>query len=398
MNAVRTHAPRPRSLATLMQPAPIVQPYDSVGRALRIMSDLRLSALPVVDDRGNLVGQVCADRLRARLMHGDAQAGLHEPLGHYVQQPLSVVSIDATAQDVQRTLASTGSDAAYVVDRGGYLAGMVRWHDLVVPHEQVRAPLGAGGMATPFGIYLTAGGVRAGVSSRGLALGGAALGLLIAAAHLLVGLGCWGLDAAAGTRVLDLWFSAAPPSGLGPSSVWLALQGASAVVFLLLLRMSPITGYHGAEHQVVHAMERGDPLTPEVVARMPRVHMRCGTNLIAGIAVFAGLLQTITVLRPFGMDALLGSLIGAAVAARTWRSVGAFLQQHFTTRQPSPKQLERAIETANELRERYPHEARARLSLLHRIWTMGAPQTALGVFVGTGVPLVALELLLGRLQ
>jgi uncharacterized protein YqhQ len=40
---------------------------------------------------------------------------------------------------------------------------------------------------------------------------------------------------------------------------------------------------------VVHAIERGEPLVLEVVRRMPRVHPRCGTNLVAGIALFLGL-------------------------------------------------------------------------------------------------------------
>lgn len=249
-------------------------------------------------------------------------------------------------------------------------------------------------MATPFGIYLTAGGVRAGVGPGGLVVGGIALGAMIAAAHFVVGAGCWGADALLGTSVLGLWMQTVPPREFGTASVWLSLQAASAVMFLVMLRLSPITGNHGAEHQVVHAMDRGEPLTPEVVSRMPRVHARCGTNLIAAVAVFAAILQIVTTLRPFGLDALAGSLIGAAAAFKSWRAVGAFLQAHFTTKRPSPRQLERAIEAANDLRERYPREALSRQTVLKRLWYMGAPQTALGVFIGTGAPLVAFELLL----
>lgn len=382
------------SLAFFLQPVPTVQPFDSVGRAVRIMGETRMRVLPVVDMHGRLLGVVSSERIRVRLAHGDAETALRETLSGSIEAPTEVVGPDATVEQVQRMFASTGRDAAFVADRSGFLMGMVRWHDLVVPHSVVRAPLGAGGMATPFGVYLTAGGVRAGVGPGGLVVGGIALGAMIAAAHLVVGAGCWGADAFLGTSVLGLWMQTAPPREFGTASAWLSLQAASAVMFLVMLRLSPITGNHGAEHQVVHAMERGEPLTPEVVSRMPRVHARCGTNLIAAVAVFAGILQIVTTLRPFGLDALAGSLIGAAAAFKSWRAVGAFLQAHFTTKRPSPRQLERAIEAANDLRERYPREARSRQTVLKRLWYMGAPQTALGVFIGTGAPLVAFELLL----
>ncbi|MBM3494123.1 MAG: DUF1385 domain-containing protein [Armatimonadetes bacterium] len=387
-------SPPAQSLGALMQPVPAVQPFETVGRAVRVMGETRMAALPVVDMRGVLLGVVAADRLRARLMHADRAEALDEPIGGHIEPPANVVPPTASVEDVQRILAQAHSDAAFVADRSGYLLGMVRWHDLLIPHSTVRAPMSAGGMATPFGVYLTAGGVQAGVSPLGLAVGGVMLGLMIAAAHLLVGAGCWGADAALGTSALDLWRRASAPQGVGLASVWLALQAASGALFLLILRASPLTGNHGAEHQVVHAMERGEPLTPEVVSRMPRVHVRCGTNLIAAVVVFTALMQAITVLRPFGLDALAGSLVGAIVAARSWKSVGGFLQQHFTTRRPSRKQLEGAIEAANELRERHAREALPRTPFLRRLWCMGAPQTALGVFVGAGAPLMAVEAVL----
>ena len=41
-------------------------------------------------------------------------------------------------------------------------------------------------------------------------------------------------------------------------------------LFLLLMRVSRLAGYHAAEHQTVHAMERNETLVPEIVCRMPR--------------------------------------------------------------------------------------------------------------------------------
>lgn len=38
--------------------------------------------------------------------------------------------------------------------------------------------------------------------------------------------------------------------------------------------------YHGAEHMTIHALEAGDPLTPETIRKYPTAHQRCGTAFL----------------------------------------------------------------------------------------------------------------------
>ena len=50
--------------------------------------------------------------------------------------------------------------------------------------------------------------------------------------------------------------------------------------------------YHGAEHMSIHALEHGDELTPENVAKYRTMHLRCGTSfllivLVVSVFVFA---------------------------------------------------------------------------------------------------------------
>ncbi|MER3495923.1 MAG: hypothetical protein C4320_03425, partial [Armatimonadota bacterium] len=63
-------------------------------------------------------------------------------------------------------------------------------------------------------------------------------------------------------------------------------------MFVILFRLLPLAGTHAAEHMAVNALERGEPLDPEVVARMPRTHIRCGTNLAVGAGLFFGISET----------------------------------------------------------------------------------------------------------
>ena len=53
---------------------------------------------------------------------------------------------------------------------------------------------------------------------------------------------------------------------------------------LAVIGRSPEIGrvfqYHGAEHMTIHALEAGDPLTPEAIRKYPTAHPRCGTEFL----------------------------------------------------------------------------------------------------------------------
>ena len=126
-----------------------------------------------------------------------------------------------------------------------------------------------------------------------------------------------------------------------------------------------MTGYHAAEHQVVHAIEQGDDLRAEVVRTKPRVHPRCGTNLMAAFGMFMIL------------DRWAGSLafIGALVS---WRFFGSFLQQYITTRPARVREIDSGLFAGKQLLERYQEGIGKHASGWRRLWNMGLLQVALG--------------------
>lgn len=121
------------------------------------------------------------------------------------------------------------------------------------------------------------------------------------------------------------------------------------VVVLGVLRVaSPQTmwRYHGAEHKAVTALEEGVDLSDtEAVLACSRIHNRCGTNLVALLAVctllvlpLRGLIQAPVMLVAIGAGAELLSL--AARRPNLWLSrvlvaPGRFLQRHVTTQEPT---------------------------------------------------------------
>jgi uncharacterized protein YqhQ len=90
---------------------------------------------------------------------------------------------------------------------------------------------------------------------------------------------------------------------IGRVSQGLGLQLGEGVIrvaifvgYLLLVARAPDVRrtfqYHGAEHMSIHALEAGDPLTPEMARKYPTAHPRCGTEflvvvLIVSIVAFA---------------------------------------------------------------------------------------------------------------
>lgn len=48
-----------------------------------------------------------------------------------------------------------------------------------------------------------------------------------------------------------------------------------------------VFSYHGAEHKTINAFENGAELTPEIVAKYPLQHPRCGTGFILILVIFS---------------------------------------------------------------------------------------------------------------
>jgi uncharacterized protein YqhQ len=141
----------------------------------------------------------------------------------------------------------------------------------------------------------------------------------------------------------------------------------------LIPEIRRVYAYHGAEHQAIFAFEAGDsPRTPELAARHPLCHPRCGTAFIflvlaLSILFFAavfplffsvggtfdplralyGIALKIALMLPLaGLAYEVVRLAGrAAPGALFWRKLSypGLLMQRLTTRQPDAAQLEVAL-------------------------------------------------------
>ena len=127
-------------------------------------------------------------------------------------------------------------------------------------------------------------------------------------------------------------------------------------------------GYHGAEHKTINAYEAGAELTPEVVAKYPIEHPRCGTAFMLTFVLLSILIHSLLgdmtfVWRLASRILLIPVIAGIAVEFIRWTAnhldsalVRLLIKpnlalQSLTTRQPDNSMLEVAIESFKTMRQ-----------------------------------------------
>lgn len=355
-------------------------PDDSLLRGAELLAQSGIGVLPVLQE-GVPIGVLTEANLREALQAG---AEWSDPLGEWASDAFVRVPIDASVEEVLPQLAETDLPAIGVDGWGRYV-GVVSAAGLMARPVSTPQVGMIGGMATPLGVYLTNGIVSAGSSNLGLALTGGLLFLLyVAATWIVIG----------GAQLAQTWYGIplysyynSPFAGqwtLASDVLGLVLRGSIFVLFLLLMRALPIAGTHAAEHMVVHAIERGEPLVLEVVRRMPRVHPRCGTNLVAGVVLFLGLSKLFTWGSPPDSEAYdMALLMALLFTLMFWRTFGAFLQWAATTKPPTEKQILGAIRSAEILLQKARPYSGMTPSPLMRLWNSGLIQILAGAWGAT---------------
>ena len=319
----------PLSLPVGVLAAPVdpIQVGASLEVAARTMTSEGVHALAVA--RGRVfIGLLDEAQLIEALSHG---AQPHDPIDALIDPSPTTLPPQASGAHALRVFQETGARAIVIVDSVGEPVGMLTPSRLLQPATASYRPRAIGGMATPLGVYLTNGAVKGGASIWGLLLTGALMAGLIFVAHYLV------LAVAVFILRLDM----------DSDTVQQGMNAATTVLFLVGLRMMPLSGTHAAEHMVVHAIERGERLRVDVVRRMPRSHPRCGTNIAVGAMIFMGILSS-----PWLIDedkATLKLMVAVLATMFLWRPLGQFVQLAFTTKPPTDEQIESGIKAGEEL-------------------------------------------------
>jgi len=316
----------------------------------------RAGALGVVEN-GRLVGMLWAEKLNALRLSDLTQELTARDL---MTTDIPFIHEDTPWDLLTYFLNNYPYPAIPVVGGDGNLVGVIFRRDLLRYFLGSLRPRSVGGMATPLGVYLTTGVIQAGAKSLGLFLTGVVFAILILSAIYITD-GIAYLVQLYTPLPLYALKNSPPIGGFNPLDIWYYLAGAFELgLFLLFLRISPLTSYHGAEHKVVNAIEAGEPLELEIVRMMPKEHPRCGTNL--------AVLLLVTFLIYQISQSILLALV---VALLSWRYLGMFVQHYITTKEPSDAHLLNGIKAGEELLRKFREFPHQRPTLSQRIFNMG---------------------------
>lgn len=331
---------------------------DSLSRAAEQFAEQGVAVLPVVDGP-HFVGVLTQ---KAVLEWLDDPTTWNQPVHDWVLTGGPVVTPADSGSAALRILADAGIEGVPIVGSQQRWVGMVYPSSFMAVQSDQQVQLGTvGGMATPFGVYLTDGAHSGGASPWALVATGALLMTLAFIAQVVVALALEPL------KLSDRWVNQANAFGF-------------AVLFLVLLRSIPLAGIHAAEHMTVHAIERKEPLVESVVARMPRIHPRCGTNLAAGMGIFTGI-----AFGGFTGSQELDVFIAAMTTLFLWRPWGSFLQHWFTTRPAKPHHIRMGIAAAEDLIRKHLEQPDVNITPARRFLLSGIPMVIGGSFLVAGV-------------
>lgn len=353
-------SPLARPVSTLMRATFQVGVEQTLGFAARRLRENSAGVLPVMDE--NTLRGVVTERSLAQAIGEGALENDGIELAFAAEMP--VVRLYESGAEALRVFDRLNVGALVVVDDDYRVVGLLRASDLFDPPSVVNRPAMIGGMATPFGVYLTTGSLSAGPKGLALVATGALLmGMLSGVTILVVYIHEWLLAMGGPFAVVD------------PVTTLLQI-----VLFALGFRLLPIAGIHAAEHMVVHTIERGEELIPSVVKRMPRVHPRCGTNLAVGAGIYTSI-----ALAPWPIDAYWRLILALVATILFWRRLGGLVQYWITTRPPSDRQIELGIRSGKELLEKHSQSKRVQVSVPLRIWNSGLFHVMAGSLLVAGL-------------
>lgn len=340
---------RPASLgqpiATLVRSTSALEPGESLARAAKLFRETVFDRLPVVQD-DRVIGVVTHHSLALAFANG---LTFEESVMSALDPDAPLVGPHITGADALRLMAETRVPELIVVDSENHLIGILAAADLADSGPRYITPPLVGGMATPFGVYLTTGSLRAGASDLAVVTTGMLLFSLLFASTWVSSI------------AVDFLYA----HGLSLKAAVNINNFLPFALFMIGIRSMPLASIHAAEHMVVHAIERGEPLKLEIVRRMPRVHPRCGTNIATGASIFSAIAFT-----EWSSDQQLRVIVAFMVTLFTWRSVGGLVQFFITTKPPKDKHIMMGIQSGQELLDKY-RTTRKRASIPLRIFNSG---------------------------
>ena len=341
---------------------PAISEYLEAFRLPDLFKTLSIDTLPVIDTQGNIVGIVSEYDLAQILPEWTLEEESYRhniTVADIMTKNVWIETEHTNIKDLFSKIHQMHTRVIPIVDENGRYTGSSITRTALVSFLTGKVkPRSLGGLATPLGVYLTDGRHQAGAGNLGLLLTGISMAGIAILAQLI-------------TNIIYNYIAV-------PELLAILIQ---LTLFILILRVTPLVRYHAAEHQTIHAIEKGLPLTVDTVKMQPRPHPRCGTNImILFIGIQVVLIFSYQILKFMGsLPQFLFLAAGLIFVLSNWRKMGMWLQKYLTTATASDKQIESAIKVGDEILKKHKNNTGSSPpAFLEKAWNMGIIQVLSG--------------------
>lgn len=236
-----------------------------------------------------------------------------------------------------------------------------------------------GGSAMPGGVHMSTGTLRTSADWQ-LVMTGLSMAALGSAALVLTYVVTWGIGQVTGWPLVPYLLQIVRIGNPQEGVIFeIGVNLLTMLCFLTLMRISPLSGYHAAEHKVIAAIEHFGAATEESARMMPRAHRRCGSNLLAGILP----------MMLIGVPLLsINTLLGVGVLIIGWGTrfiTGYHIQMIFATKEPSDRQLKAGLAAGEKIMRLWRENPYKRVSPIRNLWNRGFAQMFAGMIVGMNI-------------
>lgn len=334
-----------------------ISEYLDAFKLPEIFKQVGADTLPVIDIQGNVVGIVSEYDLAQILPEWSFDPESYKnnvTVEDIMTRNVWVETENTNIKDILSKVHEMHTRVIPIVDENGkYSGNSITRSALISFLTRMVKPVTLGGLATPLGVYITDGRHQAGTGNAGLILTGFAMALVAIIAQVITG----------------FIFKFIPLSYVFALFVQL-------ILFIFILRLTPLVKLHAAEHQTINAIEKGLPLTLDTVKMQPRAHKRCGTNimvLLLGIQFVLLISLEFVKFNPFFQFVFL--IVGFLFIFSNWRKFGMWIQEYLTTANADNNYILNGIKAGQEILRKNKEDASPFTpSIFEKIWNMGLIQ------------------------
>ncbi len=359
---------KPPSIVELATELPAIPESYPVSKLSYLFMQLNTDTLPVANKKGEITGIVSEYDINKVLPEWCVKKNSYQiefKVSEIMTKDIWTETINSDVRELLNKLTQEHTRIVPIVDKNGKYSGssIIRKKIIYYLTKMIK-PISLGGLATPLGVYITDGKNQAGAGNLGLFLTGISFGFIMRGMEIFLAM----IGTALNINPED------------PSIIPISFL-ATIVLFISILRLTPLVKIHAAEHQTINAIEKGLPLTLETVKMQPREHKRCGTNLmvlIIGIELIA-LISSVYLsnFEPFVQSTFL--FIGFVLVFSFWRDVGMIIQKYLTTVKAPDKYILNGIEAGEEILRKHKENLTIQdTNFFQKIWATGILQLITG--------------------